>query len=153
MGGMKLAGAALIGIGAILVLIAVMMETGVETGAAAYGGVIPAEVSNLGLMQKQMVTLLIGLAMFLGGCVFLAAGHVADRPPPATASDLVAAVPAEAPAEAREVPEDRFEGSPVGLHPVEESELEKKIFRIGVAVMIFVAIAILVAMGIGAGAG
>jgi hypothetical protein len=79
---MKLAGWILIVAGALVALVAILLPTSVPTDgyeiAAAAGLPMPSTVSNLGLMLRQLVVLQIGLAAFLGGCVLLGAGHVAE---------------------------------------------------------------------------
>lgn len=139
---MKLAGAILIIVGAIMALIAVMMQTSVSIDASSYASVLgsmPSEVANLGLIQRQTIALHIGLALFIGGSVLLAGGHIADSLAPRPASPDQAAAPidpalAEIERPIAEVPL---------REPYEEPEWEKKLYRIGLWVIGVAAVVLL----------
>lgn len=151
---MKLSGWLLITLGLILAFVAILLPTSVPTDgyefAAAAGLRVPS-VTNLGLMQRQMIVLQIGLAAFLGGCVLLAAGYVIEAmaarpgaPDPAAGLVIVEQHPeviADPPASP---PEVRYRD------PVEESEAEKLWVRIGLGV-VFAVGAILLAIALAAG--
>jgi hypothetical protein len=65
------AGNLLIALSAIVVLVAFALDTSVHS----YGG----EVNNIGLLQRQMMVLHVGLALAIVGAVLSGAGAVAER--------------------------------------------------------------------------
>lgn len=98
---MKGYGAALIALGVLVVIIALNLDITVRTEVSASsilsGVSVPSEVSNIGLLQRQMIWLQIGFSSCIIGAVFVAAGAVADaigsngrhalsEPEPATAA-------------------------------------------------------------------
>ncbi|MFL6863171.1 MAG: hypothetical protein ACJ8DZ_09240, partial [Allosphingosinicella sp.] len=88
---MKAFGGTLLGLGVVLVIVALNLTTTVSTEipSSYLSGInIPSTVMNIGLLQRQMMWLHIGLTSFIAGSVLLAAGILADvvRPPLSTPS-------------------------------------------------------------------
>jgi hypothetical protein len=80
---MRIAGSVLMILSVIAIGIAFIMDTsvstyGVSSGLGLSGLNLPSQVSNLGLLQKQMMVLQTGLAGFVAGAVLYGMGEIAE---------------------------------------------------------------------------
>lgn len=81
---MRNAGALLMIIGALLALMAYIMETSVHSSGTFIGGELVGGGSthNLGLLQQQMMVLHTGLAAFVAGAFFFGSGGTGEAEHP-----------------------------------------------------------------------
>jgi hypothetical protein len=151
---MKGFGASLLAVGVVIVIIALSLNTTVHTevpSSVLSGLTLPSDVSNIGLLQRQMVWLHIGLTSFVSGAVLLAGGVVADStmtnrpgPLPGLASDDAPSAAAPNDAElAADAP--AAEAIPPADSPPDEN-FEKGLYwfaGIGLFILIVIVIAIM----------
>jgi hypothetical protein len=97
---MRRTGLILVGAGLLAVLLSFLLPTSVTSysGTGAYGTMVPERVSNLALLQRQMMIFELGLAGIIAGVLLFVGGELAGRLGGGVAPAASPAAPAQRPA-------------------------------------------------------